>query len=209
MQPRAYGVRLTAFTAPQWCQFTQDVSTFEVTTKEGVVRAACPVTELAMEVAVADGQPQRPVLRMRRDSVGPVDLSALRWLPARPDSQLEGEVALIVTRYVRDAFDRERETPVAIYRIVAGDPFATHDVVRIWPAAKQGQQDTIDLKGRGRARLMTLMRWHGTPPRGGGAAPSEPPMTLQDYLGTIDEIGMEADDAKGRILGISAAIDIN
>ncbi|WP_225032067.1 hypothetical protein [Paraburkholderia sp. XV] len=208
-QPSAYGVRLTAFTAPQWCQFTQDVSTFEVVTKEGAVHGACPVSALVMTVGT-DGKSQWPVLSIQGDALDPIPLNALRWLPARSDSQLAGEVALIVTRYVRDAFDRERETPVAIYRIVAGKPYEAHGAVRIWPAAQPGQ-DTIDLSGRGRARLMTLMRWQKTAPGGGSTAdkPAEPPASLQDYFGEIDEIGMEANDARGRILGISAAIDIN
>ncbi|MFP3604666.1 hypothetical protein [Paraburkholderia sp. SIMBA_053] len=201
--PRVVGVRLTSFTASMWSQFTQDVSLFEVTLPGGPVRRACPVTALSV---VVDAGTHLPSIRLRKelDAVAPVQ--SVRWLPAHAGSQLAGEVALIVTAFVRDAFDRTREAPVAIYRILDGQGTQAHGVELIWNAG--GKDDPVVLDKPGRVRLLTLMRWQKRA-SDTGAAPLTDAPSLKEYFGAFDEIGMEADDARGRILGVSRPIDFN
>jgi hypothetical protein len=182
--PAVVGVRLTSFTASMWSQFTQDVSLFEVTTRDGRVRRACPVTALSV---VADGDPKLPSIRLRKELDAAAPVQSVRWLPADAGSQLAGEVALIVTAFVRDAFDRMREAPVAVYRIVDGQGAQAHDAELIWPAGADGDKVALDKPGR--VRLLTLMRWRQRPSGTGTAAPAGAP-SLKDYFGAFDELGV-------------------
>jgi hypothetical protein len=202
--PQVVGARLTPFTPPLWCQFTQDVSRFDVTTTApNATSQSCPVGSLA---ATLDGN-NAPQLTLVADDGSLQSIQSVKWLATDPTSQIEGVVAAIVTEFVTDAFDRLRERPVGVYRIVDGarasgaNPGGPVTMKPMWspeaaaPAAKLT---------RARVRLMSLMRLKMLDPW------RPPPETLADYFAESfdDAIAMEAADANGRILGVSKPIEV-
>jgi hypothetical protein len=200
--PHAVGVRLTPFTAPLWCQFTQDVSRFDVTTTAPNAKSqSCPVANLA---ATLDAK-NVPQLQLVAPDGTLQTIQSVKWLATDPKSQIEGVVAAIVTEFVTDAFDRVRERPVGVYRIVDGQQgpggtFGAATMKQMWLAT---DAPTAKLTGA-RVRLMSLMRLKRLDPW------RPPPETLADYFAEpfADSIAMDAPDATGRILGVSKPIEI-
>jgi hypothetical protein len=206
---KATGVRLTPFTAPVWCQFTQDVSTFEVrTVADPETSQICPVAKLT---ATLDAK-NVPQLTFAADDAGqPQPLKSVTWLAPDPTSQIRCTVAAVVTEFISDAFDRIRERPLAVYRIEDGasgtdGKMGPVTMKLIWPANATAVSDIAAAKLRGaRVRLMSLMHLQLDPTQS-----ANPPASLIDYFSEPfdSEINMDAPDAPGRILGISKPIEV-
>jgi hypothetical protein len=202
---QATGVRLTPFTAPVWCQFTQDVSTFNVTTTTQADSRSCTVADLA---ATMDS---KNVLQLGLvvDAAGTSQpLQSIEWLARDPASQIRCTVAAVVTEFISDAFDRVRERPLAVYRIDEGaNQSAPATMQCIWPTSPEGLGVVAKTKLRGaRARLITLMHLQLDP-----LQPTNPPASLADYFSEPfqGDIDMNASDASGRILGVSKPIEVS
>lgn len=206
---RATGVRLTPFTAPVWCQFTQDVSTFEVTTVAApATPRICPIARLTATLDTKNV----PQLGFAADDTGqPQPLQSVTWLAPDKTSQIRCTVAAVMTEFISDAFDRVRERPLAVYRIEDGLPGADGKMgpvtmKLIWPANAAAASAIATAKLRGaRVRLMSLMHLQLDPTQ-----PSNPPASLVDYFSEPfdSDINMDAPDAPGRILGISKPIEV-
>jgi hypothetical protein len=201
--PKVVGARLTQFTPPVWCQFTQDVSCFEVTTTQHPKPQVRHVSEFAATRDLMGDSPLQ--LKLLASNGEPETIQSLKSLQSDPTSQMEGVVAAIVTEFITDAFARVRERPMAVFRLDDGqiDPAklmwsATDDPddVKKWltdPKAKRSR----------RVRLMSLKRLKAL-------VSGQPPENLKDYFDEdfADEISMDVRDAAGHILGISKPIDI-
>jgi hypothetical protein len=207
--PVAYGVRLTPFTAPLWCQFTQDVSVFDVMTPSGgLTRHVSSLTSkldshnaLTLYCADEDGvvQPVQAVDWLRPD---PGDSAVSP--PKRP-SQIGATVAAVVTEFITDVFDRVRERPIAVYRIKGQNDQDVSLTSFMWPSNPVDQQRVRNTKLAGaRVRLMSLAYLRLDP------STSKPPASLTDFFNeSLDEtIEMSASDAVGRILGVSKPIEV-
>ena len=200
----ATGVRLTPFTAPVWCQFTQDVSTFEVkTVADPTTPHMCPVAKLT---ATLDAKNVPQLGFSASDAGQPQPLQSVTWLVSDPASQIRCIVAAVMTEFISDAFDRVRERPLAVYRIEDGvsGPVA---MKLIWPTSAAAVDAIATAKLRGaRVRLMSLMHLQLDP-----AQPANPPASLNDYFSEPfdNDINMDVPDAPGRILGISKPIEVS
>jgi hypothetical protein len=206
---QAAGVRLTSFTAPVWCQFTQDVSAFDVTTTNQVTRKNWPVTKLTANVD-SQNLPQLGVVI--DDATPPQPLQSIKWLAVDPSSQIRSTVVAVLTEFISDAFDRVRERPLAVYRIedgvAGGDGKAVPATMKfIWPTSADHQSKVAATKLTGaRVRLMSLMHLQLDPTQ-----PPTPPASLADYFNEPFEtdINMDTADSPGRILGVSKPIEVS
>jgi hypothetical protein len=203
--PQVYGGRLTSFTPPLWCQFTQDVSTFDVATTADSTLQSYSVAKFT----VALDKNKAPVLAVKSSAAAVETVQSIRWLRPDAGSQIASVVAAIVTEFITDVSDRVRERPIAVYRIDDGQPPSgtspgTAAVARLlWPTDPNAR-GKLATRTPARVRLMSMMHLQLDPT-------ATPPASLADYFNEPfdDTIGMTANDAVGRILGVSKPIDVS
>lgn len=205
-------VRLSGFTPSVWCQFTESMSVFQAT--EVVHDELKPIPGLLAHtdlMATLGSNATRmtlalkPELAMGRTLAG---LRALDTLASETDTaQVEEVLAVLVTRFVRDVFDRIRERPVAVK--VIGEAIAEALTIDLATAEWPPVPPTADALGpAGRVRILRLLR----PKRReqGGFIDGTPPQFPQDYFDpSMLEAPLEMNpaDAKGVLLGMSMPIE--
>jgi hypothetical protein len=201
-----YGVRLTAFTPPLWCQFTQDASRFDITTTAGSRFHDCSVANLVVTL----DKNKTPVFSVKSTDQPPQAAQSIKWLQPDASAQIGSVVAAIVTEFVSDAFDRVRERPVAVFRIDDGQPAIEQTTAGtaatmhlMWPIDSD-QRKQLATAAPARVRLMSMAHLQLAPS-------TAPPASLADYFNEPFEetINMAASDAVGRVLSVSKPIDIS
>jgi hypothetical protein len=198
--PEAYGVRLTPFTPPLWCQFTQDVSRFDIAT---TADPANPSNYSVANLAVTLDKNKTPVLWVKSLNQDPHAVQSIKWLRPDDSSQIASVVSAIVTEYITDVSDRVRERPIAVYRIDDGQPGTAATMQLLWPT-NPDERSKLTTGVPARVRLLSMMHLQLGPS-------SSPPTSLADYFNEPfeDTIGMTANDAIGRIVGVSKPIEVS
>lgn len=197
-------IRLSGFTPSIWCQFAEAMSTFTATFHNDPA-AKKQVVAGQLLATIATGTTTLAIREKNNvlDSLLPVGQTEI-------DSQLEELLVVVVTRYVRDAFDRIRERPVAVKLWDAAS--VSLDLSRPdWPLTKDGNPMTLAPAAfgdnLGRVRFLRILRAKSLERGGFIERDAIFPMDFfnVDMLGTSVE--MNPPDAKGMVLGTSMPIE--
>jgi hypothetical protein len=206
-------VRLSDFTPGVWCQFTAAMSRViveaEIKTSTGSrqIRQLIPVDRLTakkettgatLSLGIAGLRSEEKVLKIALTAEGAPDRTDTESNDHSFDAQVEERLYAIVTRYVYDAFDRVRERPVAVHKLldVQAAPLLGDTT---WLS---GPRDTLYAQGKGRVRILRVLRGRARNDKGFEPVLREFP---EGFFGTGAD-GLSTDeplDAAGQIIGIS------
>lgn len=213
-------VRLSGFTPPVWCQFTESMSVFHASVADGggikaehrilayadlVAKLGTGANETKLTITFGSGAQSGAFEKFKLAGLHPLDALA-RATGEVDTAQIEEVLIVLVTRYVRDVFDRIRERPVAIKPL--GEPAATGLIIDLaqpdWP--KKSLKGS-DIGSAGRIRLLRLLR---PKLKEDGGFLAEVPKFPQDYFNSAmldGRLDMNPADAKGIMLGMSMPIE--
>ena len=143
------------------------------------------------------GKDGKPILQLRATGDPPRQLASLQ---TDSNAQVSGGLAVIVTRYVADAFEHLREEPVAVYEVGPGaDTSKPISLTPTWPPKSPGDPPNPDVTQPGRIRLVSFMR--------GNLKDQKDKSFPLGFFGDFDqEITMDPNDAPGRVIGVSKPI---
>jgi hypothetical protein len=197
-------VRLSTFTPGLWCQFAEAMSLFNATFANGE-KAIIAASDLSVTITGT-------IATVAAGGGGLCTLAAIVPPETETDeSQIEELLVAVVTRYVRDVFDRLRERPVAV-KLWDPDTVTLDLSSPDWPPRPKKKGAIVplvadDLGTTGRLRFLKILRAK-TRERGGFL--DEEAVFPQDFfepgmLGVATD--MNPPDAKGLILGTSMPIE--
>ncbi len=242
--------RISTFAPGVWCQFSEAMSTFNVTPARSTAASPMSVTELSGTLLLLKnspgakpGSPSLPTrtrwieIRLRSKRYRPS--SPIRWLDSVADvvagAQIEHIVLAVVTRYVADAFARQREIPLAALHLTDERNAPWQSVERLLIPVPFVAADTKDSDVEGTlAGLAPIVSWHSWGESFEGASPGRPagrvrfmkllvpkaidkggfaPVRFKDLKSLFARADPSADpmnppDAAGMIIGISKPIEV-
>lgn len=184
-------VRLSGFTPAIWCQFAQPFSSIRVRVARR--REIHTVPHDALRAGVnADWRPAFSWI----DAAGETHAieEVLPLVQTDAESQVEFAMVIVLTRYIHDAFDRLRETPMRVF-----DPALSENPV--WTAPED--LSAPEPGSSGRIRFLTIQRLARTVAAPG--ATSFPEAFFEEDLS--EQVEMDPQDAVGRVLGTSKPIE--
>ncbi|MEY9543108.1 hypothetical protein ABIE85_006168 [Bradyrhizobium diazoefficiens] len=197
-------IRLSTFTPALWCQFTEAMSLFDATFTDRA-KATVSVDELGIKVSKTT-----TTIVARNGTLQ--SLAAIAAGNGQNDgSQVEELVVLVMTRYIRDVFDRIRERPVAA-KLLDPNTLAIDLSNPDWPPLprKDGKDIPLtaaDMGTEGRVRFLKILRGK-TRLRGGFL--DDDAVFPKDFfsLDMLDSAEpMNPPDSKAMILGTSLPIE--
>ncbi|MBY5867847.1 hypothetical protein [Rhizobium leguminosarum] len=204
-------VRLSSFTPSVWCQFAESMSIFEahfvkngvpgsrlVSHEDILARVSNATGVEAMTLSFNTGTTDAVLLGLR-------PLDALARAEGEADSaQVEEVLVAVITRYVRDVFDRVRERPILVKELdtsLSSASMALDLSQPDWPASPS------ELGSAGRVRLLRLLRPKTRENGGFALREYKFPQDLFDSNRPASSVDMNPPDAKGIVLGMSMPIE--
>lgn len=221
---RVMPTRLSTFTPSLWCQFAESMSVLNVRTasSKGEKVTRVPVEDLTVIMNTTRNQESlKSMSFLLRGSAGlapPAIISIFPTSLSDRDAQVEEILIAVLTRYVSDAFDRLRESPIGLVHLTDNEN---------QPIEGNGQEIRIDLnaggfesawwasgettppltgKGAGRVRFLRMLV--PRPDAKGGFAPAATRQLSELFSnGMLDVEDLNPTDAMGMIIGISRPIE--